>query len=319
VTFKCHEWNAKSPVFLSPRLGPSQASVLTGTDVLSRMIVLVALTWGGIIQAQESPAVLRQKSGIDLSQKEAQVNLTAPCLEPPPIIHWEEYQGKFKKSVGVFARKLERKSVPRPHFKAGAVLCTLVVKDKFRLFLRNTLDPASFLSMGFNAGLDQAQNNDPSFGQGAAGYGKRFGANFAGLASGSFFGDFVYPTIFAEDPRYYRLAHGGRRRRLLHALAHVFVANREDGRHMVNASQWFASATVVALSNTYSPDNQRGFAPAARRVAYVAGENMGFDVLREFWPEIARKFKLPFRGQHEALNQRQLRRSLICERTTLCH
>jgi hypothetical protein len=29
---------------------------------------------------------------------------------------------------------------------------------------------------------------------------------------------------------------------------------------------------------------------------------MGFDVLREFWPEIARKFKLPFRGQAEAQN-----------------
>jgi hypothetical protein len=26
---------------------------------------------------------------------------------------------------------------------------------------------------------------------------------------------------------------------------------------------------------------------------------MGFDVLREFWPEIARKFKMPFRGVRE--------------------
>jgi hypothetical protein len=274
------------------------------SGVLFRIIVLVALSWGGAMQAQESPAVHEQKSGIDFSQEDTQVNLTAPCLEPAPIIHWEEYQGKFKKSVGVFARKLERKSVPRPHYKAGAVLCTLVVKDKFSLFLRNTFDPASFLSVSFNAGLDQAQNNDPSFGQGAAGYGKRFGANFAGLASGSFFGDFVYPTIFAEDPRYYRLAHGGGRKRLLHALAHVIVANRENGTHMVNASQWFSSASVVALSNVYHPDNQRGVGPAAQRVAYAAVQNMGFDVLREFWPEIARKFKLPFRGEREVLNQR---------------
>src|SRR5271157_315764 len=293
---------------LSGRFGPlqarKQASVHRGTGLLSRVIVLVALSWSGVIQAQESLVALRQTPGIDFSQEEAQVNPTGPCLEPPPIIHWEEYQGKFKKSVGVFARKLERKSVPRPHYKSGAVLCTLVVKDKFLLFLRNTFDPASFLSVGFNAGLDQAQNSDPSFGQGAAGYGKRFGANFAGLASGSFFGDFVYPTIFAEDPRYYRLARGSGRRRLLHALAHVFVANREDGTHMVNASQWLASASVVALSNTYHPDNQRGVAPAARRVTYVAVQNIGFDVLREFWPEIARKFKLPFRGQQETVDHR---------------
>ncbi len=121
--------------------------------------------------------------------------------------------------------------MPRPHYKAGAVLCTLEVKDKFLLFLRNGVDPGSFLIAGFNAGLNQAQYNDPSFGQGAAGYGKRFGANFADLASGSLFGDFVYPTIFAEDPRYWRLAHGSGQRRVLHALGHVFVANWENGTH----------------------------------------------------------------------------------------
>ena len=283
-----------------------QTTVHMRGGVILRMIVFVALTWGGIIQAQKSPAIPGQKSEIDFSQEKAQMNLTAPCLQPPPIVRWEDYQGKFKKSVGIFARKLERKSVPSPHYhyKAGAVLCTLEAKDKFLLFLRNTFDPATFLGVGFNSGLDQAQNNDPAFGQGAAGYSKRFGANLAGAASGSFFGDFVYPTIFSEDPRYYPLAHGSRGRRLLHALGHVFVAHREDGTYMANASQWFASATVVALSNTYHPDNQRGVGPAAQRVAYAAVQNMGFDILREFWPEIARKLKLPFRGQHEGVIQR---------------
>jgi hypothetical protein len=33
------------------------------------------------------------------------------------------------------------------------------------------------------------------------------------------------------------------------------------------------------------------------------GEGIGFDVLREFWPEIARKFKLPFRGEGASANQ----------------
>jgi hypothetical protein len=269
------------------------------------MIVLVAVPWGVVIQAQKSPAAPQQKSGIDFSQEEAQVNPTAPCLQPPPIVRWEDYQGKFKKSVGIFARKLERKSVPPTRrYEAGKLLCTLEPKDKFLLFFRNTIDPGTVLSVAFNSGLDQAQNSNPSFHQGAAGYGRRFAANFADQASGSFFGDFAYPTIFGEDPRYYRLAHGGSGRRLLHALEHVFVAHREDGTHMVNASQWLASATVVALSNTYHPDNRRGVGPAAQRMANGAVQNVGVDVLREFWPEIARKFKLPFRGQHEALNQR---------------
>ena len=190
-----------------------------------------------------------------------------------------------------------------PHYKPGAVLCTLEVKDKFLLFVQDTFDPVTFLSVGFNAGLDQAQNSDPSFGQGTAGYGKRFGANLAGQASGEFFKDFAYPTLFSEDPRYYRLEHAGGGKRLLHGLGHVFVAHREDGTHTFNASEWLGTASAVALGNTCHPGNQRGFAPAARRVGYSLLQDMGFDVLREFWPEIAHKLRLPFRGQHEPLGQ----------------
>lgn len=276
-----------------------------GSARSSQIIMMIALACRSLVGAQESIPAPQPASEINFSQQEeAEVNPTAPCLEPPPIVRWENYEGKFKKSVGLFARKLERKSVPRLHYK-GTVLCTLIARDKFRLFVRNTSDPASFFGVGLNAGLDQAQNNDPSYGQGAAGYGKRFGADYAGLASHSFFGDFLYPTIFREDPRYYRLARGRGARRLFHALGHVFVANRENGTHMVNASQWFGSVTVVALSNTYHPDNQRGVAPAAQRIAYGTAQYMSFDVLREFWPEVARKLKLPFRGE---ITQTNLRR-----------
>lgn len=58
-----------------------------------------------------------------------------------------------------------------------------------------------------------------------------------------------------------------------------------------------ACAQGHPLRPRYHPDNQRGFAPTAERVSYSILQDMGFDVLREFWPEISRKFKLPFRGQ----------------------
>ncbi|HXR10121.1 MAG TPA: hypothetical protein VN792_05050, partial [Candidatus Acidoferrales bacterium] len=53
----------------------------------------------------------------------------------------------------------------------------------------------------------------------------------------------------------------------------------------------------------YHPDNRRGFAPTAENVGYSVAQGIGYDVLREFWPEIARKFKLPFRGESAAGNQ----------------
>ena len=223
----------------------------------------------------------------------------ASCVQPPPLVSWEDYNGPFAKVVGTFGRKLERRAVHPPRYKPGVVLCSLEPVDKFLLFLSDSGDPISVLSAGFNAGLDQAFNRDPSFGQGGLGYSKRLGANFAGETASRFFGDFLYPTIFSEDPRYYRMAHGNAGKRLLHAMSHTVVAHRDNGRLMFNYTEWLATGSSVALNNLYHPGNRPGVAPAARNGAFNMLQDMGFDVLREFWPEVARKLNLPFRGVRE--------------------
>jgi len=228
-------------------------------------------------------------------------NPAASCFEPPPLVRFDQYRGPFQKTVGTFYRTLERKAVHVPHYKTGTVLCSLALKDKFLLFVHDSSDPLAFLTAGFNAGLDQAQDRDPTFGQGAEGYGKRFGASLAGQTAEKFFSDFAYPAIFSEDPRYYRLVHGSTKERFLHAIGHTFIAHRDNGHHEFNFSEWLGAATGAALSDTYHPGNQRGFGPAAERVGYTIGMDMGFDVLREFWPEIAHKLKMPFRDSGEPL------------------
>ncbi len=232
-------------------------------------------------------------------QEETTKNAPAPCLEPLPVLRWEDYHGPLQKVVGVFARKLELKSVRPPRYKPGTLLCSLEVKDKFILFVRDTFDPVSFLAAAFDAGLDHASNRDPTFGQGIEGYGKRFGADFAGQTTWKFFTDFAYPTIFAEDPRYYPLIHGSGRQRFFHAVEHTFVAKHDSGKRMFNISQWLGTATAVALSDAYHPGNQRGITPALRVSGYALATGMGFDVLREFWPDIAHKLHMPFRDTRE--------------------
>jgi len=219
------------------------------------------------------------------------------------MVQWEDYQGKFRKVGGMFARKLERKSVNISHYKPGAVLCTLEAKDKFLLLVHDTFDPVTFFDAAYNAGIGQADNRNPSFGQGAAGYGKRVGAGVVGQASSEFFKDFAYPTVFSEGPRYYRLARGEKGKRLLHAAGHVFIAHREDGAHMFNFAEWLGTSSAITLSNVYHPDNKRGFSPTAVRLGFSVLDDSSVDVLHEFWPEIARKLKLPFRGQHEFSSQ----------------
>jgi hypothetical protein len=223
------------------------------------------------------------------------------CLEPPPFVRWDDYQGPLHKVVGVVAGNLELKPVHRPDYKTGTVLCSLKVKDKFMQFVRGTFDPITLLSTAFDAGLDQSSNRDPSFGLGAAGYGKRFAADFAQQTTSRFLSGFAYPTMFSEDPRYYRLPRGSGRQRLFHAVEHTFVAQHDNGKPMFNASKWLGTASSVAFSDVYHPGNERGFGPALRSGGSSLAIGMGFDILQEFWPDITRTLKMPFRGAPQTL------------------
>jgi hypothetical protein len=256
--------------------------------------MLSLLAWTRTLCAQESP--LPKPTSPDINAGSA-ANKAAPCIQPPPMVRIQDYDGPFAKTVGFFSGNLERKTVHAPHYKPGVLLCSLELKDKFLLFVRDSFDPGTILSVAFNAGISQAQNTDPTFGQGMSGYGKRFGASYADQASVRFFKDFAYPSIFSEDPRYYRLAHGSRRSRFLHPIEHAIVAHTDHGNPMFNFSEWLGTASTIALSNTYHPGNKRGFAPAAEAFGLSFGNDIGFDELREFWPEIAHKFKLPFRAE----------------------
>jgi hypothetical protein len=78
-----------------------------------------------------------------------------------------------------------------------------------------------------------------------------------------------------------------------------FVAQRDNGNHMFNVSKWLGTVTAVGLNDAYHPGNERGFSPALRVGGYALAAGMGFDVLREFWPDIAHKLHMPFRDTRE--------------------
>jgi hypothetical protein len=201
----------------SPRVDVIGPSLIRKFSYLYLLVAFTGL--GGSAQAQESrvpvsPAVVPTAP----FQEEAVANLTAPCVQPAPMVRLSDYNGPLKKVVGEFARPLERKTVHPRHYKPEAKLCTLKLKDKFVLFVQDSVDPVVFLGTAFDAGLAQAQDDDHSYGQGAKGYAARYGADFAGGTTSRFFKDFAYTWIFSEDPRYYRLGQGSGKRRFLHAV-----------------------------------------------------------------------------------------------------
>lgn len=220
-----------------------------------------------------------------------------PCEQPAKLFSAHDYSGPLERLAAWFSRKPEIATVPA-HTRNGKTICALDLNEKFHLFYKTTVDPVTFVGAAASAGFSQWQNDDRQWGQGAEAYGKRYGAAFADRATQNFFGKFFYPAIFQQDPRYFRQGHGSTQSRIGHAIAHTFVARRDAGGSMPNLSLWAATSSTVAIANLYHPGNERGFGPAAQHVGISIGGNMGFDVMREFWPEMVHKLHLPFRERH---------------------
>jgi len=161
------------------------------------------------------------------------------CIEPEPVFGIEDYNGPFQKLVVHVAGKPDIKTVHAPHSKPGSVLCSLHASEKFKLFVQDTFEPVTFGIAAFNAGIAQAENDDPGFGQGAEGYGPQVRRSFRRRGERRFFGDLPVSDAVPRRPRYYRMGHGNVAKRMGHAVEHAFVTHRiQDGSRSISPSGW---------------------------------------------------------------------------------
>jgi hypothetical protein len=162
----------------------------------------------------------------------------------------------------------------------------LTAQRKFELVGKSFFNPFTFLLTGAEAGLSQAADEHPGFGQGARGYGKRFGATLADTFTDDLFGTGVYPSIFHTDPRYYRKMQGNVVARGAYAVSRVLVTRTDSGRHVFNAPEVLGAATSSAIGMAYYPDDERTASDFMTRW----GTNIAFDaalnVARELWPDV---------------------------------
>ncbi len=162
--------------------------------------------------------------------------------------------------------------------------------QKFRLFGFNTFNPFPITAAAAQAGFSQAIDSPEGYGQGAEGYGKRFGAAYANTATSQFFGTFFFPSILRQDPRYFRkTGNSTAGTRIGYAVTRVFITRNDSGRQAPNVSFWLAAGSSAAISNLYYPAGSRNFGDAAIRFGTAFGTQAGFNVFKEFWPDIREK------------------------------
>jgi hypothetical protein len=178
--------------------------------------------------------------------------------------------------------------------EAGRQPPPLTSGQKFELWAQY-LNPYTFGFVAAEAGINQARNHPEDYGQGAEGYGKRYGAGLADGLTDGFFVTGVYPSLFRQDPRYYRLGDGGFAHRAGYAATRILVTRQDSGRKAFNFSEVLGSFSAAAYV-TYYPKSERDFSDVAQRAGIQFAFDAGFNVLKEFYPEIERKF---FRKKHK--------------------
>jgi hypothetical protein len=165
----------------------------------------------------------------------------------------------------------------------------LTPSQKFRLFVKSSTDPFVFAAAGAQAGIGQATDEFPEYGQGGSGYAKRFGAALADSTSSNFFSNYAYPVLFKEDPRYFRLGQGSIKRRIFYSLEQEFVVRTDSGKRRFSYSNVLGAFTAGGISNLYYPASDRGFGLTLSRSAIALGYGSLGGLIDEFWADIDQK------------------------------
>ena len=155
-------------------------------------------------------------------------------------------------------------------------------KQKFSLAFRTTINPATLLIVAGVAGVEQAHNTFPGYGQGTEGYAKRFGASYADTAANRMFASAIFPTLLHQDPRYFYRGSGSIRSRILYALASTVICRGDDGRPQPNYSQVFGSFATAGLSNLYRAPGDRKASLTFRNGLIITANAAAINLLREF-------------------------------------
>lgn len=199
---------------------------------------------------------------------EVQVSLT-PVEEAEAEIKDEEKQ----RVLGI---------IPNFYVTYNPSAAPLNARQKFELAWRSTIDPVNFGVTAAVAGLEQAVDFYSGYGQGAQGYGKRFGAAYADSVIGTFIGDAILPSLFKQDPRYFYKGTGSVRSRIRYAVTRAVICKGNDGHWQTNYSAILGSLAAGGISNLYYPEGDRGVALTFENTLISIGASAANNVLQEF-------------------------------------
>jgi hypothetical protein len=201
-----------------------------------------------------------------------------PCPRPP-IIDWYE------------------------RFINGPEVKPLTPREKARLAAKNFLDPFNSVTILGNAAITIGFDSHSPYGPGMPGFARYVGVSYSQDLTGEFFGTFLIPSIFRQDPHYHRDPHATIARRILHAIVQVGWTQGDNEKGMPNYANLLGFPIEAEISDLYVPGVQTDLPATAARVATGWGLAPTDNFITEFLPDIARRIHVHIVFVQQIINQ----------------
>jgi hypothetical protein len=197
--------------------------------------------------------------------------------------------GSSLSDAAIQGRQTKRILYVVPNFRsvsADQQLRPQSVKEKFKASLQDSFDYSSFIFVGGQAGVAQATNSYPEFGQGAKGYGRYYWHTLADAINENTWVEFIVPSALHQDTRFYTLGHGEFGKRVAYAASRVLITRTDAGNRAFNVSEVLGAGAFSGTANLYYPRSERTLTKTYQRWITNLCIDGGVFVFKEVWPDI---------------------------------
>jgi hypothetical protein len=269
-------------VALAGTVGAMSAQAQEATSARQSPAGTVRSTWNDVsllADSQQSTATTDGKSSLPGAPAPAVNSTTDPPAKPADAANPDGQYGKQPKRIlGIV-----------PNYRAVSAnthLPPLTFKSAMWLATQDTFDYSDFIFVAGLAGVSMAGKSEPTFGQGAQGYGKYYWHVFVDGGIENYMTEAIVPAVTREDPRYYTMGKGGFFKRTSYAVTRLLITRTNSGKSTMNLSEIVGAGAAAGIGNTYYPAQYNPWVKTYQRWGTQVGLDGVFNVLKEFWPDI---------------------------------
>jgi len=161
----------------------------------------------------------------------------------------------------------------------------LLFKQRLCLYGGKLVTGQAVFGSAFFSAVAQFRDDPTEWGQGMKGYSRRFGTRYAqGVAKTT--GEFVFSSIFREDPRYDLSQDRTFWKRTGHTFANMVVVKNVDGKRRPAFSKFAGAASSGLVGLAWYPGRLNRPVDVVSRSASAYGGYLASNVFQEFQADI---------------------------------